>query len=139
MFCFIPVKIFGFIPLQYNIMEPGKRPASNMAPTLLFSRKKPCGIRMALGGAGGDYIPAGVADVLTNILVYHKSLEVGIGLRRVYASLDPDVVLYESKYSFSWCQILPNYSIIPRVLISENKCKARSHTEKKSEETEKEF
>ena len=53
-----------------NLIKPGKRPVSSMTPTLIHSRNRPCGLRVALGGINGTRIISGVAQVRVSPFYY---------------------------------------------------------------------
>ncbi|MBB5710047.1 gamma-glutamyltransferase [Sphingomonas xinjiangensis] len=69
--------------LVANRLEPGKRPRSSMAPTIVYG---PDGkVRIAVGAAGGSTIIAQVAKALVGVLDWKLSAQDAIGLGLVYA------------------------------------------------------
>lgn len=58
-------------PRAINYVQPGKRPRSTMAPTIVLENKKPF---MALGSPASQRIPTGVYQVLSAVLDYDASL-----------------------------------------------------------------
>lgn len=66
-----------------------------MAPSVVFSRNKPCGIRMAVGGSGGKKVPAAVAQVISNTLQYGLDVDKAIQSARAYADLLENKVYIE--------------------------------------------
>ncbi|MCD2322896.1 gamma-glutamyltransferase [Sphingomonas sp. IC-56] len=69
--------------LVANRLEPGKRPRSSMAPTIVYG---PDGkVRVAVGAAGGSTIIAQVAKALIGVLDWKLSAQDAIGLGLVYA------------------------------------------------------
>lgn len=80
----------------FNKWKPGKRPLSLMAPSVVFSRNKPCGIRMAVGGSGGKKVPAAVAQVISNTLQYGLDVDKAIQSARAYADLLENKVYIEA-------------------------------------------
>jgi gamma-glutamyltranspeptidase/glutathione hydrolase len=80
-------------PGGINSIQPGKRPASNMAPTLILKDGVPL---MALGGAGGPRIVTSIITVITNIVDFHMTLGEAIAAPRFHAqnkeiNIDPAI------------------------------------------------
>jgi gamma-glutamyltranspeptidase/glutathione hydrolase len=69
-------------PGGINSIEPGKRPLSNMAPTLLLKDGEPF---MALGGAGGPRIVSSIIAVITNTLDFGMSVRDAVAAPRFHA------------------------------------------------------
>jgi len=66
-----------------NRVEPGKRPRSSMAPTLVYG---PDGkLRLAVGAAGGATIPAQVLRVIIGVIDWKLSVQDAIALPVIYA------------------------------------------------------
>ena len=66
-----------------NRVEPGKRPRSSMAPTMVYG---PDGkLRLALGAAGGATIPAQVLRVIIGVIDWKLSVQDAIALPVIYA------------------------------------------------------
>lgn len=55
---------------QLNAIGPGKRPLSNMAPTILENEDRPCALRMVVGAANGSRIISGVVETLLNVVSF---------------------------------------------------------------------
>ncbi|HTP49116.1 MAG TPA: gamma-glutamyltransferase [Anaeromyxobacteraceae bacterium] len=84
---------FGLEGTGSNAPEPGKRPLSSMAPTLVFA---PSGeLLLAVGSPGGSTIPATVAWTILHLLDDHMPLDQALGAPRVHHQWRPDVVLVE--------------------------------------------
>lgn len=67
---------FSFLPIRdgrpvANRVEPGKRPLSSMAPTLVFDRAG--NLRFVLGSVGGTHIIPDVAQALVELLDWGMS------------------------------------------------------------------
>ena len=69
-----------------NRVQPGKRPRSSMAPTLVYDAKG--SVVLAIGAAGGPTIPAQVAKAIIGVLDWKLSLGDAIALPLPYASDD---------------------------------------------------
>lgn len=74
---------FSFVPEQdgrpvANRVEPGKRPRSSMAPTLVFDRRGK--LRMVVGSAGGSPIITDVSKTLLAVLAWHDDLAAALAL-----------------------------------------------------------
>jgi len=69
--------------LVANRVEPGKRPRSSMAPTIVYG---PDGkVRLAIGAAGGSTIIAQVSKAIIGVVDWKMSAQDAIGLGLVYA------------------------------------------------------
>jgi len=79
-FDIVPEKNGCLVP---NRVQPGKRPRSSMAPTIVYG---PDGkVRIAIGAAGGSTIIAQVAKALIGVLDWHMSAQDAIGMGLIYA------------------------------------------------------
>ncbi len=66
--------------VRYNAPEGGKRPRSDMSPTLVFS---PSGTpRLVVGAAGGGRIPAIVFQIISDVIDHGKSIQQAISAPR---------------------------------------------------------
>jgi gamma-glutamyltranspeptidase/glutathione hydrolase len=83
---------YGVIGNRPNLFEPGKRPASNMAPVLVTGPK---GVEAVLGTPGGPTIPTTMADLLLATLVHGKRPEAVIGASRLHHQGWPDALAHE--------------------------------------------
>jgi gamma-glutamyltranspeptidase/glutathione hydrolase len=71
----------GGVPTA-NRVQPGKRPRSSMAPTIVYG---PDGkVRIAIGAAGGSTIIAQVAKALIGVLDWHMSAQDAIAMGLIY-------------------------------------------------------
>ena len=66
-----------------NRIEPGKRPRSSMAPTIVYDRAGR--VVIALGAAGGSTIIAQVAKMLIGVLDWGLDVDAAIALPQLYA------------------------------------------------------
>jgi gamma-glutamyltranspeptidase/glutathione hydrolase len=66
-----------------NRIEPGKRPRSSMAPTIVYDRDGR--VVLAIGAAGGSTIIAQVAKALIGVLDWGLDVEAAIALPQIYA------------------------------------------------------
>jgi gamma-glutamyltranspeptidase/glutathione hydrolase len=69
-----------------NRIEPGKRPRSSMAPTIVYDRDGQ--VVLAIGAAGGSTIIAQVAKALIGVLDWELDVEAAIALPQIYATGD---------------------------------------------------
>lgn len=88
----ITVPRFGFLlnnelsdftadPGKPNSPAPGKRPRSNMSPTLLFENQIPVGV---IGCAGGQLIPTVIVEVLENYFIHKMGLREAMAFPRFH-------------------------------------------------------
>jgi len=69
-----------------NRVEPGKRPRSSMAPTLVYDKDGK--LVLAIGAAGGATIPVQVAKALVGWIDWHLSAQDSIALPMLYSPGD---------------------------------------------------
>ncbi|WEK45454.1 MAG: gamma-glutamyltransferase [Candidatus Andeanibacterium colombiense] len=69
-----------------NRVEPGKRPRSSMAPTLVYDKDGK--LVLAIGAAGGATIPVQVAKALVGWIDWHLSAQDAIALPMLYSPGD---------------------------------------------------
>lgn len=82
----------GLIQATPNAIEPGKRMASSMTPTIIFRQDKPF---LALGTRGGPAIPTTILQVFLNVAIYGKSLPEAIAAPRFHHQSTPERLEYE--------------------------------------------
>lgn len=71
-----------------NVVEPGKRPLSSIAPTFVLDQGKPV---LALGTPGAITIIGSIAQVLLNTLGFGRGLQESILTPRIFSSSHPRV------------------------------------------------
>ncbi|PIE03147.1 MAG: gamma-glutamyltransferase [Acidobacteria bacterium] len=64
-----------------NAVEPGKRPVSTMAPTLVYKDGKPF---LTIGTPGGSRIITALAQILINIIEFEMTLDAAIEAPRIH-------------------------------------------------------
>jgi len=84
--------LYGLVQGAANAVEPGKRMASSMSPTIVLKNGKPF---MALGTRGGATIPTSVLQVFLNVVVYNKSLYDAVAAPRWHHQGLPEELFYE--------------------------------------------
>ncbi|MDQ0218600.1 hypothetical protein ELQ35_04360 [Peribacillus cavernae] len=77
-----------------NSMEPGKRPASNIAPTILASNGRPI---MTIGASGGTRIPHILTRLLINLFKHKVSFKKALSSFRYY--VDQNHFYFEKEVS----------------------------------------
>lgn len=75
-----------------NAVEPGKRAATSVAPTIVLRDGKPF---LAIGTSGGAAIPTTILQVFLNVVVYGKSLPDAVAAPRYHHSAIPDELVVE--------------------------------------------
>ncbi|HEV7921744.1 MAG TPA: gamma-glutamyltransferase [Thermoanaerobaculia bacterium] len=83
---------YGLVQGTANAIEPGKRMASSMSPTIVLKNDKPY---LALGTRGGPAIPTSVLQVLLNVLVYKKPLAEAVAAPRYHQQALPEDIAFE--------------------------------------------
>jgi len=82
----------GLVHGSANVIEPGKRMASSMTPTIVLRNGNPY---VALGTRGGPTIPTTVLQILLNMIVYGKSLTDSVAAPRYHHQAVPEEIFYE--------------------------------------------
>lgn len=83
---------FGVLGSGPNLFEPGKRPASNMAPVLVTLGSA---VEMVLGTPGGPTIPTTLANILLATLLHGVAPETLVRASRLHHQGWPDVLAHE--------------------------------------------
>lgn len=85
--------MYGLIQGEGNSIQPGKRPASSMTPTIVLRDNKPF---MVLGSPGGSRIPTAVAQCIINVVNFGMEPQQAVDASRFHHQWFPDEILYES-------------------------------------------
>ena len=83
---------FGLIGGEANCVAPGKRPISNMSPTIVLKNGEPI---IAVGAAGGPKIVSQVIFHLVNMLDLGMSPAESLNMPRVHHQWSPNTLLVE--------------------------------------------
>ncbi len=89
--------MFGLVQGEQNAIEPGKRPLSSMAPTIVLRDGNPY---LVLGSPGGARIITNVLQVLLNVADYGMGIADAVDAPRFHHQWLPDVV-YEEPFALS--------------------------------------
>jgi gamma-glutamyltranspeptidase/glutathione hydrolase len=84
--------MYGLVQGSANAIEPGKKMASSMTPTIVLRNGSPY---LVLGTRGGATIPTSVLQVFLNITVWKKSLYDAIAAPRYHEQALPEDIQYE--------------------------------------------
>ena len=76
-----------------NLVEPRKRPASSLSPTIVLRDGKPF---LALGTGGGPAIPTTILQVFLNVVTYRKTLAEAVAAPRYHHQAVPEEMSYET-------------------------------------------
>ena len=74
---------FSSEPGRKNSIEPGKRPVSSIAPTIVFKDDEPF---LCIGSPGGTRIIGTLAQILVNIIDYDMDLDEAISAPKIHAT-----------------------------------------------------
>lgn len=85
---------YGLIQAPGNSIEPGKRPVSSMAPTIVLKKGKPF---LMLGASGGPRIISSVLNVMLSVLDFDMSLEDAMTRIRPHHQWKPNAVMFDAK------------------------------------------
>ncbi len=82
----------GLIQGPANSVDPQKRAASSLSPTIVLRNRRPF---LALGTRGGPSIPNTVLQVILNVAIYGKSLDEAVAAPRYHHQANPENLFYE--------------------------------------------
>jgi gamma-glutamyltranspeptidase / glutathione hydrolase len=82
----------GLVASDANAIEPGKRMASSMTPTIIFKGRHPF---LALGTRGGPTIPTSILQVFLNVAIHGQSITDAVAAPRYHHQADPERIDYE--------------------------------------------
>lgn len=88
--------MFRLIQGEGNAIQPGKRPASSMVPTVLTRDGK---LFMVVGGAGGSRIPTAVLQVILNVIDFGMNAQDAVDAPRFHHQWMPDRISMERGFS----------------------------------------
>ena len=83
---------FGLVQGTANQIEPGKRPLSSMAPTIVLHGKR---LYMVTGSPGGSTIISTTLESFLNVAEFGMNVQQAVDAPRVHEQWYPDVVLVE--------------------------------------------
>ncbi len=86
----------GLVHGSANAIEPGKRMASSMTPTIVLKKGAPYA---ALGTRGGPTIPTTILQILIDMIIYKKPLAEAVALPRYHHQAVPDEIFVEQMRS----------------------------------------
>lgn len=90
---------FGVVGSKPNLFAPGKRPCSNMAPTLVTKSTHGSDFtEMAVGTPGGPTIPTTLGAILAALLIHGVDAEEAIKLHRLHHQGWPDKLAFEAGF-----------------------------------------
>ncbi|XP_006639640.1 glutathione hydrolase 7 [Lepisosteus oculatus] len=85
-------------PAPRNSIQPGKRPVSFLLPTVVRPSLGFCGTYLSLGSSSGDRALSSIAQVLMNILSFHKNLNDSLSFGRLHPQLQNSTLLVDSDF-----------------------------------------
>ncbi|HUX72475.1 MAG TPA: gamma-glutamyltransferase, partial [Steroidobacteraceae bacterium] len=83
---------FGLVQGRINEIEPGKRPLSSMAPTIVLRGGK---LYMVTGSPGGSTIISTTLESILNVVAFGMNLQQSVDAPRLHQQWYPDVVFVE--------------------------------------------
>ncbi len=94
---------FGLIGGEANAIEPGKRPLSSMAPTIVLKDGAPY---LVTGSPGGSTIITVVLQEILNVLAFNMNVAEATAVARIHHQWQPDAVITERGVSDDTLRIL---------------------------------
>ena len=88
--------MFGLIQGPANVIGPGKRPLSAMAPTIVLKDGK---LFLVLGSPGGPRIITTVANILMGVIDYGMNIQEAVNAPRLHHQWLPDIARVEQGFS----------------------------------------
>lgn len=89
---------------EVNQLEPGKRPLSSMAPTIVLDQQG--NVRLVTGAAGGSRIATTVAQILAKVLLLQEPIEKATDDKRVHHILAKNTAVVEDGFPQDVLEIL---------------------------------
>ncbi|HUQ09833.1 MAG TPA: gamma-glutamyltransferase [Steroidobacteraceae bacterium] len=86
--------LYGLVQGENNRIEPGKRPLSSMAPTIVLQGGKPW---MILGTPGGSRIITAVTLTMLNVIDYGMDLQEAVDAPRIHQQWLPEETFVEAR------------------------------------------
>ena len=96
--------IEGRVASPVNKFEPGKRPMSTMAPSMVFNKKGQ--LTLITGSPGGSYIPAAILRVISGVVDFNLNIGEATMLPRVHKDWPYTGLDYENTISSDVINIL---------------------------------
>jgi len=84
--------MFGLVQGDNNSIQPGKRPLSSMAPTIVTKNGK---IFMVTGSPGGSRIITITLESILNVIDHHMDVQAAVDTPRIHHQWMPDTVYAE--------------------------------------------
>jgi gamma-glutamyltranspeptidase / glutathione hydrolase len=84
--------LYGLVQGEADMIMPGKRPLSSMAPTLVERDRR---LVLVLGSPGGSRIITTVLETLVNVIDYHMSPAAAVAAPRMHYQGQPERIFYE--------------------------------------------
>jgi gamma-glutamyltranspeptidase/glutathione hydrolase len=84
--------LYGLVQGERNDVQPGKRPLSSMAPTIVLRDGK---LAMVTGSPGGSRIPTTVLETLLNVFDFGMNVQQAVDAPRIHMQWLPDEIQYE--------------------------------------------
>lgn len=94
---------FSAQPATPNSIQPGRRPFTNLTPTMVLKNGRPL---LIIGGNGGEPTVSMLAQVIINIVDFHLSLEEAIGSPRFHYNIDTHTIEMETRIEVSAIEFL---------------------------------
>lgn len=88
---------FGLVQGEGNAIEPGKRPLSSMAPTIVL---KDGAVAIVAGSPGGPRIITATLEAMLNVIDYGMNAQEAVDSPRLHHQWEPDV-LYAERFALS--------------------------------------
>ncbi|KAK6471808.1 glutathione hydrolase 7-like isoform X1 [Huso huso] len=85
-------------PSPRNSIQPGKRPVSFLLPMVVRPTHGLCGTYLTLGGSSGERALSSIAQVLLNVLSFHKNLSDSLSLGRLHPQLEPSIIQVDNEF-----------------------------------------
>ncbi|CAH1135622.1 unnamed protein product [Ceutorhynchus assimilis] len=100
---------FNIPPSRANYIEPGKRPLSSMAPSIVVKGRD---VVLVIGAAGGTKITSVVASIILKHIWYDVNLKEAIDEQRLHHQLFPMAIEYEEHFATVYPELVKNLTDI---------------------------
>ncbi len=85
---------FSSLPATTNSIKPGRKPLTNLTPTIVLKNGQPF---LILGGNGGEQTVSMLAQIIINVVDFHLSLEEAIRSPRFHYDTNSQTVAMETR------------------------------------------
>ena len=88
--------VYGLMGNEANALQPGKRPLSSMAPTIMLRQNRP---ELIVGAAGGPRIISATLQTIINVIDFQMPVDLAVATPRIHHQWLPERLNVEGQIS----------------------------------------